>query len=250
MTTARLVLFAGQSNMFGHYKATDGDKPTHPNVFAWDNKGEDGHWHSAELGRAPFNPSEGAPNNAACHFGVGLAELFNQQIFLVGCPVSGSSILSWSAADASNMARLLEQVSCALKSQELQSAGVDFVDTMLWHQGETDDPGATMVKETRVMCLADYKAAFDSMIHVLRAQPWWHDTTRFIAGELVRNGWLAARNDFYQDSSLWPADLAMAVVSSEGLADIGDRAHLTGLALQQMGVRMVQARRNFEAKGR
>ena len=235
----RLVLFGGQSNMLGHRLATDGDKPASPYVLAWDNSGPGGTWHPAELGRAPFNPVGERPNNAALHFAVRLAEHTGEPVYLVGHAVNGSSILSWEDEAADNLARLVLECTHALASPELRAAGIERVDTMLWHQGETDEPGATMVPWPRLTTLADYRAAFARMRAALARQPWWADDTRFIAGELVRDGWLSQRNDFYRAGALdGPHD---AVVSSEGLGHTGDAAHFDGAALQALGERMFDA---------
>lgn len=235
----RLVLFGGQSNMFGHRLATDGDKPLSPSVRAWDNRGPDGSWDVAELGHPPFNPRPDKPNNAALHFAVKLAERTGEPVYVLGHAVNGSSIVSWQDEGAVNLRRLLVECSHALATPELRAAGIDRVDTMLWHQGETDDAGATMVKDPRLTDLAGYRAAFRQLRAVLGRQPWWDDDTRFIAGELVRDGWLSARNDFYSAGALnGPRD---AVASSEGLGHVGDAAHFNGRALQILGERMFDA---------
>ncbi|WP_183094979.1 sialate O-acetylesterase [Nocardioides stalactiti] len=244
----RLVVFGGQSNMLGHRTATDGAKPTSSLVRAWDNGGAAGTWRQAELGHPPFNvlgnpkgdPADGPANNAALHFAVALAERTGDPVLLVGAPVNGSSIVSWQDESAVNLERLLTECRHALASEEAVAAGVTHADTMLWHQGETDDEGAWMVKDPRLTDLPSYVAAFERMRSTLARQSWWADDTRFIAGELVRDGWLSARNDFYGAGALnGPRD---AVVSSEGLGHVGDRAHFDGRALQLLGERMFEAR--------
>jgi hypothetical protein len=235
----RLVLFAGQSNMLGHRLATDGDKPESPYVLAWDNQGPAGSWRAAELGRTPFNPAPGQPNNAALHFAVRLAERTEAPVYLVGHAVNGSSILSWEDEHADNLVRLIHEATHALASADLRSAGIDRVDTLLWHQGESDDAAATMVTWPHLGTLADYQAAFRRMRQALASQPWWDGETRFIAGELVRDGWLSARNDFYSAGAL--NGRRDAVVSSEGLGHTGDAAHFDGRALQTLGERMFDA---------
>lgn len=234
----RLILFGGQSNMLGHRLAADGDEPTSPRVLAWDNGGADGSWHVAELGRAPFNPVPERPHNAALHFAVRMAERTGEPVYLVGHAVNGSSIVSWQDETAENLARLISECDHALASPELRAAGVDHVDTLLWHQGESDEPGAWMVPD-RLQTLPEYVAAFERMRATLARQPWWRDDTRFIAGELVRDGWLSERNDFYLAGALnGPRD---AVASSEGLDHVGDAAHFDGPALRALGERMFDA---------
>lgn len=235
----RLVLFGGQSNMLGHKLATDGDRPASPSVLAWNNLGPNGSWSVAELGRPPFNPVLTRPNNAALHFAVRLAEHTGEPVYLVGHAVNGSSIVSWEDEGSGNLARLILECNHALVSPELRTAGIERVDTMLWHQGETDDAGATMVKDPRLTTLADYEAAFRRLRVALARQPWWDDETRFIAGELIRDGWLSARNDFYFAGAL--GGRYDAVASSEGLGHVGDAAHFDGHALQTMGERMFEA---------
>ncbi len=235
----RLVLFGGQSNMLGHRLATDGDKPTSPRVLAWDNRGPEGSWEMAELGRAPFNPRPEKPNNAALHFAARLAERTGDPVYLVGHAVNGSSILSWEDENADDLARLIRECTHAVASAELRTAGVGRVDTMLWHQGETDEPGATMVSWPRLTTLPDYRAAFEHLRAALARQTWWAEGTRFIAGELVRDGWLSERNDFYRAGAL--NGRYDAVVSSEGLGHVGDAAHFDGRALQDLGERMFTA---------
>ncbi|KAA1418591.1 sialate O-acetylesterase [Nocardioides humilatus] len=236
---ARLVLFGGQSNMLGHRLATGGDKPVSARVWAWDNGGAEGSWRRAELGLPHFNPLGDKANNAALHFAVRLAERLDEDVYLVGHAVNGSSILTWEAEAAENLSRLITETNHALHSAELVAAGIDRVDTVLWHQGESDDPEAWMVP-AKLTTLADYRAAFQRMRAALARQPWWTDATCFIAGELVRDGWLSARNDFYSAGALnGPRD---AVASSEGLGHTGDHAHLDGQALQTLGRRMYDAR--------
>lgn len=235
----RLVIFGGQSNMLGHRLATGGAKPVSPRVWAWSNEGAEGRWRVAELGQAPFNPVRGpdgeAANNAALHFAVLLAERLDEDVYLVGHAVNGSTILTWEGEVAENLSRLITETNYALHSPELQEAGIDRVDTMLWHQGESDEPAATMVP-TRLHTLEDYRAAFERMRAALARQPWWTGETRFIAGELVRDGWLSARNDFWSAGGLrGPLD---AVASSEGLGHTGDAAHFDGESLQALGRRM------------
>lgn len=235
----RLVIFGGQSNMLGHRLATGGEKPVSPRVRAWSNEGAEGQWRVAELGQAPFNPvlgPDGEPaNNLALHFAVRLAEELDEDVYLVGHAVNGSTILTWEGEIAENLSRLITETNYALHSPELQERGIDHVDTMLWHQGESDEPEATMVP-TRLHTLEEYRAAFERMRKALARQPWWTRETRFIAGELVRDGWLSARNDFWSTGGLnWPYD---AVATSEGLNHTGDAAHFDGEALAALGQRM------------
>jgi len=234
----RLVLFGGQSNMLGHRLATEGDKPISPLVFAWDNGGAEGRWRVAELGRPPFNPAGEAANNLALHFAVNLADKTGEAVYLVGHAVNGSSILTWRGEASDNLGQLISEVDHALASKALHAAGITRASTMLWHQGESDDEEAWMVPE-RLTTLADYRDAFEHLRSVLAEQPWWAEETRFIAGELVRDGWLSARNDFYSAGAL--GGRYDAVVSSEGLGHTGDAAHFDGRALQTLGERMFDA---------
>jgi hypothetical protein len=225
--------------MLGHRLATGGPKPRSPQVRAWDNNGADGRWRVAELGQAPFNPVRSpagdVANNLALHFAVLMAEHLDEDVYLVGHAVNGSTILTWEGEVAENLSRLITETNYALHSPELAERGIGSVDTMLWHQGESDEPEATMVP-TRLLTLEDYRAAFDRMRAALARQHWWRRDTRFIAGELVRDGWLSARNDFWSTGGLnGPHD---AVASSEGLAHTGDAAHFDGDALATLGRRM------------
>ena len=221
--------------MLGHRLATDGDKPEPERVFAWNNEGEQGRWRPARLGRQPFNPSPGSPNNPALHFAARLSEGTGTPVFLVGCPINGSSIVSWQDEQAENMARLLAQVRFALNSERMRRLQIENADAFLWLQGESDDPLATMVTAPRVTTLDEYRRAFRSMKETLHRQPWWNGA-KFIAGTPVTDGWLSARSDFYSLS-----EGIDAVVSSEGLGHVGDRAHFNGEALQVLGERMYKA---------
>lgn len=235
----RLVVFAGQSNMLGHRLATDGEKPVSSAVRVWDNGGAHGTWDVAKLGREPFNTAGEEPaNNMALHFAHRLAEWTGDPVFLVGYAVNGSSILSWHDESAEHLARLISECTHALGSAELRETGIERVDTMLWHQGESDDQAAWMV-DPRLTRLEDYRESFERMRATLASQPWWAPDTRFIAGELVQDGWLSARNDFYGAGALrGPYD---AVASSRGLGHTGDAAHFDGRALQALGERMFAA---------
>lgn len=237
-----LVVFAGQSNMVGHSTAVDGDKPINHKVLAWNNGGETGRWVTARLGQAPFNPAPGQPNNSALHFADLVQRHSGRAVYLVGRPVNGSTLLSWSSLGAPNMARLIGELERALASRELREPNVTHVNSFLWVQGEGDDVGATMIKEPKVTTLREYSSHFHHMVEELGSRPWWQPArTNVIAGELVSNGWLSARNDFYGDPAQWRSIPRMGVARSEGLMHTGDRAHYCGSALQQLGVRMFEA---------
>ena len=236
---SRLIVFAGQSNMLGHAKATGCPKPLSSVIRVWNNAGNAGAWVSAQLGFPPFNTRPGAPNNAALVFACLLQEATGGEVFLAGLPVNGSTLLSWCEPTSPNMARLLREMDCAISSPDLRDAGVTQADTFLWHQGESDDPGATMVKEAKLADTAAYARGFHHMIAGLAAQAWWRPVrTNIIAGELVSGGWLSARNDFYCNRNLWSGLSPMGVASSEGLTDVGDRAHFDCMGLTGLGKAM------------
>lgn len=238
-STPLLVAFAGQSNMVGHSAAIDGEKPVNRKVLAWNNAGENGRWVTAQLGQSPFNLAPGQPNNLALHFADHLQRRIGRPIYLVGRPVNAATLLSWSRLSSPNMARLVRELEYALASSELQAAGVSHVDCLLWSQGESDDVEATMVKDPKVATLNEYSAEIRSMMKELGSRPWWRPPrSKFIASELVSNGWLAARNDFYGDAAQWQSIAGMGVARSEGLTHVGDRAHFSGASLQMMGERM------------
>jgi len=237
-----LVVMAGQSNMLGHARATDGSIPRNRAVFAWSNEGPDGSWDIAAVGRAPFNP-KAKSNNAGLHFADHLQRHHGVPVYLVGTPENGSTLLSWSASDARNMQRLLTEIAFALETDALREAGVRKADSFIWIQGESDDERATMVTEPKLSTLEAYRTGFCAMVDMLVAQPWWStEETLLIASELVEDGWLSARNDFYGNRALWPTNCRMAVVLSAGLTHIGDGAHYDGAALAEIGRRMAAVR--------
>ena len=247
-TSDYLVVFAGQSNMLGHRSATDGQKPINSRVFAWSDDGREASWRIAELGRPPFNTAVGQPNNAALHFADALQRKSGGRVHLIGRPINGSTLLSWSSPTASNMAQLLADIAAGIDALPPLDGSNWKVDSFLWCQGESDDEGATMVKERKVATLAAYRSEFERLVQILQAQSWWSaESSKFIAAELVANGWLAARNDFYGDPSQWPAGLKMGVAPSADLGDIGDRAHFNGKALATMGLRMHTVRERLAA---
>lgn len=243
LPTGYLVLFGGQSNMLGHYKAVEGQKPSNDRVFAWSNEGSSGGWRRAELGTAPFNQRPGLPNNPALHFADHLQKDTGRPVYLVGLPVNGSTLLSWSSGGAENMARLVSELKIALETPELRAAKINRVDSFLWSQGESDDIGATMVNEEKLTTLDSYRSEFQLLISYIVDQPWWsQEVSKFLGCELMDNGWLSARNDFYRDRKNWPTNCVMDVVSSVGLDDVGDKAHYNGYALEEIGARMFELR--------
>lgn len=243
-----LVVFAGQSNMLGHRSATDGAKPVNINVFAWSDDGREASWRVAELGKPPFNTSVGQPNNAALHFADTLQRKSGGRVYIIGRPINGSTLLSWSSQTAPNMVQLLADVAAGIRALSPAGRGTWKVDSFLWWQGESDDEGATMVKDRKLTTLAAYRAEFLRLVQTLQSQSWWSaENSKFIAAQLVANGWLAARNDFYGDSSQWPAGLRMGVAPSADLGDVGDRAHFDGRALAAMGLRMHTVRERLVA---
>jgi|GEM_PF-3422801 len=245
-----LVLFAGQSNMVGHRNAVGGCKPVNKDVLAWSHDGGEAAWRIANLGHSPFNTVPGQPNNPALHFADALQKATGKTVYLVGRPVNGSTMLSWSAPDAGNMAAFLKDVATALADLKTRTGRDWTADSVLWCQGESDDDGATMVKEPKVASLPDYRREFGRLIDTMRAQPWWSGgTTKVIAAELVDDGWLSARNDFYRDPSQWPGGLAMGVSSSAGLSSVGDNAHFDGASLAEIGRRMYAVRERLVAAG-
>ena len=240
-----LVVFAGQSNMVGHAKATDGAKPENPRVLAWSGGGTaPGAWQPARAGAAPFSEKPGAPNNIALHFADHLQRASGGTVYLVGRPVNGSTLLSWAGPDAGNMTALLSDAGAALAALPREVRGMTAT-AVLWSQGESDDPGATMIKTEKLDTLDRYAAGFAHMVGALRGQGWFGPDTAFLAAEMVENGWLAARNDFYRSPAHWPEGLAMAVASAEGLGHVGDRAHFSGSALEALGTRMFEAYRSL-----
>ncbi|MCH9806521.1 MAG: sialate O-acetylesterase [Alphaproteobacteria bacterium] len=244
----RLVVFAGQSNMLGHAKATDGGKPVNDRLLAWPGGAGCGAWRRAELGRAPFHEATGSPNNPALHFGNLLQRETGDTVFLVGRPINASTILSWSSAGASNMRKLIQEIDAAIARDEARDAGIKFVDSFVWLQGECDDERATMVLEPKVASLNAYRAEFGKMVRDLQGKPWWSaGRTKLICGELVQNGSLSARNDFYANRKLWPTECLMGAAPSKGLEDIGDGTHYTGSALEEMGGRMLKVWRELSA---
>lgn len=236
-----LVALAGQSNMLGHIKAVDGPKIRNSAVLAWSNEGSRGTWDIAQPGKPPFNTHSQA-NSAGLHFADTLQKMLRMPIYLLGRPVNGSNLLSWSKPASPNFIYLANELDWALKSDQLIDSNICTVDSLLWIQGESDDARATMVKEPKLATLEEYRDGFIAMTDLLKSQSWWSDESRFFAAELVDNGAYSARNDFYRDRSLWPNDFKMSVVSSVGLTDIGDRAHYDGNSLAQIGYRMAKLR--------
>lgn len=228
--------------MLGHKKAIGGKKPHNENVLAWSNGLSSGTWRVAKTGDAPFNQFSGEPNNIALHFADKLQRANGGKVYLVGRPVNGSTLLSWSSRDAQNMSAFFAEVETALSREPFVKKSKTVAHFFLWSQGESDDPGATMITEPKSSNLTAYASEFGRMIACLRTQSWFSKlNTTFVASELVDNGWLAARNDFYRSPKLWPADLRMIVTPSIGLGHVGDRAHFDGEALEEIGKRMFEA---------
>lgn len=233
------VAFAGQSNMLGHSRSVCGTKPSNSKIYVWRTDGDQPEWATAGLGAPPFNVTPDMPNNAALHFADRLQKTTGGTVYLIGHAVNASTLLSWSSAHAQNMSHLLKLVRDAFASPALKDAGLTCLDALLWHQGESDDIEATMVSDEKCATLVKYSREFHKMAELLTEQPWWNDdTTALIAGELIKNGWLSARNDFYSAPEEWQDIANMSVASSDSLEDIGDNAHFSGKSLQELGERM------------
>jgi len=232
--------------MVGHSRATGGAKPSNPNIFTWSNGVAEGRWNQAALGSSPFNEKPGKPNNIAWHYADRLQHEYGGKVYLIGRPINGSTLLSWLDPDRENLGAFLEEVDAALSKAPWGKDDRVIADSFLWSQGESDDVEATMIKTPKHDSLLTYKAGFANLIECLDSQPWFsRSETHFIATELVDNGWLSARNDFYRNQAHWPSGLNMHVAPSAGLNDIGDGAHYDGKSLAEIGKRMFDLRRSL-----
>ena len=223
-----LVVYNGQSNAVGYDTATNGDKTTNSNVFAWNNTTHA--WGVATLGVSPFNTATGEPNNFAFHFAKVLQEFTGEIVYLVGRPVGATSITTWLDPTASHGTGTGEnwdlfdaEIVLALASTELTSISKSTADVFLWHQGENDE----------LLALNDYKVHVRNLVDQVREQSWGYDELPFIAGEMVENGSQSAMTYAYREIVNESRDPYFGLASAAGLLATG--VHFNGSALERLG---------------
>ncbi|MBC7369212.1 MAG: sialate O-acetylesterase [Undibacterium sp.] len=225
-----LFLLVGQSNMAGRGAVTDADKAPRPRVLMLNPAGA---WVPA------VDPLHFDKPAAA---GVGLGRSFADAVAaatpgvtigLIPCAVGGSPIDAWQPGyfyqptkshpwdDAMRRAKI------ALQSGTLKG--------VLWHQGESDS--------NRELA-AGHEAKLHALIARMRAE-LNAPAAPFIVGQLGRftdSPWNQFKTQVDKAHRELPAKVPhTAFVSSEGLADKGDKTHFNSDAYREFGQRYAEA---------
>lgn len=219
-----VYLLLGQSNMAGRGQVEKEDRTPHPRVFAlgkdlaWAPAVEPLHWDKAAAGVGP-----------GFAFGKAMADADPKvRIGLVPCAAGGSPIEAWTPGAFHGQTKshpwddMLKRAKAALEKGTLKG--------VLWHQGESNKAEGHREK------LVD-------LVKRLRAEL---GDVPFVCGELGRF------KEAYAPMSALLAELPKhvarsACVSSEGLADKGDKTHFDAPGARELGRRYAAAMRRLNA---
>ncbi|MBM2576630.1 Hint domain-containing protein [Jannaschia sp. Os4] len=221
----KVVVAAGQSNMFGSGRG--GDLDLDPNVMTYD-------WQEGVVEPADYlSAPSGGPglrsnpdvevNNLYYPFANKLSAEAGQPVLVIARPVSGSKIETWLEGEAG----VNWEPFAASVEDALAQVGQDEVDVFLWHQGESDHPDTD----------AAYRAKFVQLFEQVNAQDWAGDDLDVIVGELSREGVNAIRNRVLQEIEQEGVFENMAFASSVGLSASDDPrgVHFDGADLVAFG---------------
>lgn len=229
----KLVLLVGQSNMAGRAKVSEADRPPLARALKLN---RDDQWAEAT---APLHFDRktagiGPANEFVKRY---LADHPGETVGIVPCAVGGSQSITWDphgkGAAGANFRRALARAKVARRNGT-------FV-AILWHQGESDS--AHTLEELR----AYYPQRFGEMIAAFRAEI---GDVPVVVGEVGRffKGENAARINTVLNEL--PKTVAYcACVSSEGLADGGDKVHFGVEGANALGARYYDAYAKLAAAG-
>jgi len=224
-----LFLLVGQSNMAGRGPMTDADKVPHPRVLMLNRTG----------GWVPAADPLHFDKPAA---GVGLGRSFADAVAaatpgvtigLIPCAVGGSPIDAWQPGyfyqptQSHPWDDALRRAKLALPAGTLKG--------ILWHQGESDS--------NRELA-AGHEAKLHALIARMRAELKAPDAP-FVVGQLGRfagSQWNEFKTEVDRAHRELPTKVAhTAFVSSEGLADKGDKTHFDSASYREFGKRYAEA---------
>lgn len=197
-------------------------------------------------------PATAGKNNMAFSFCHEAHKATGRPVYLIIVSNGGTHIGRWVGSEAGSVSTatggwggigvakpLYVELKIAV-DEALDLIGVSKVDAFLWHQGETKRPSAPKP--------SDYKADLATLTAMLKAEPWWSDSTQFIAGEQIIGSYYQNAenyNDIWQDMNVDGNPYTKAV-SQEGLVMNSpvanpDSVHFNGQSLYEMGKRMWRA---------
>jgi hypothetical protein len=225
-----LYLLVGQSNMAGRGVVTAADKIPHERVLMLNKAGE---WVPA------VDPLHFDKPTAV---GVGLGRSFADTVAaatsgvtigLIPCAVGGSPIDAWKPGYFYNATQSHPWDDAMRRARLALQAGT--LKGILWHQGESDS--------NREAAPA-YEAKLHDLVSRMRAE-LNAPTVPFIVGQLGRfegSPWNEFKTQVDRAHRELPAKVPhTAFVSSEGLADKGDKTHFTAEAYREFGKRYAEA---------
>lgn len=225
----RTILAMGQSNARGNYAG--GAFDMHPGLTCWNNQNHrddleclGSEWVTPDLSQPPFNFG----NNMMAHAASLVAEITGEPVRLILAARGGMSIGGgW--IDVAGSTQIQFQRTLAI----LSAAGVNSVDFMLWHQGESDVTGGLVEA---------WLPKFDNLLSSLEAAGIITTSTPVVVGELGPN--VAALNPFLLKLS--GMDRRIAIARLARLRTI-DGVHFAPEIVPLCGRRYVEALATLDA---
>lgn len=214
----KIFLLIGQSNMAGRGKVEAEDQRAHPRVFMLT---KDLAWMPA-IDPMHFDKPERIGTGLGKTFGAIVAESEpGATIGLVPAAFGGSALDEWKPG-APHYVAAVARAKAALKHGQL--AGI------LWHQGESD--------RAREL-VATYPGRFAAMVAQLRADLGAPDVP-VVLGEIGRfcDDQAGINAALVEATRLTPR---AALVTTEGLADQGDKLHFDSASFRELGRRYARA---------
>jgi len=224
-----LFLLVGQSNMAGRGVVTPSDKIPRPRVLMLDKSGA---WVPAV---DPLHFDKPAA-------GVGLGRSFADAVAaatpgvtigLIPCAVGGSPIDAWQPGYFYQPTQSHPWDDALRRANLALSAGT--LKGILWHQGESDS--------NRELA-AGHEAKLHALVARMRAELKAPDAP-FVVGQLGRfagSQWNEFKTEVDRAHRELPTKVAhTAFVSSEGLADKGDKTHFDSTSYREFGKRYAEA---------
>lgn len=215
-----VYLLLGQSNMAGRGKVEKEDQTPHPRVLAltkelaWAPAVEPLHWDKPSAGVGP-----------GFAFAKALAEADPKiRIGLVPCAAGGSPIEAWRPGAFHDQTKSHPWDDMRTRAKKALEKGT--LKGILWHQGESNKPDG-------------HRAKLVDLVKRLREE---FGDAPFVCGELGRfNPAYGPMNDVLGEL---PRHVPRAAcVSSEGLADKGDKTHFDAPGARELGRRYAAAMR-------
>lgn len=225
-----LYLLAGQSNMAGRGKVEDADRVPHPRVLMFNKMNQ---WVPA-IDPLHFDKPAVAGTGLGKTFGVIIADSDPEiTVGLIPCAVGGSPIAAWEPGAEDKPTQTHPWDDCMVRMQIALPAGT--LKGILWHQGESDaNPQRAPVYSQKLQTLV---SRFRDQLHA--------PDVPFVLGQVGKfpgKPW----NDSQHAVDRAMQDLAeqvpnIALVSSQGLVDKGDKVHFSSASYREFGKRYAEA---------